>query len=70
MDEKNLGIVLDALAEKIKSLELRISVKDHEIQRLNDDIKALTESLDTADRENLELNKIINMLEAKNGKKD
>lgn len=70
MDEKNLGIVLDALAEKIKSLELRISVKDHEIQRLNDDIKALTEALDIADRENLELNKIINRLEAKNGKKD
>lgn len=70
MDEKNLGIVLDALAEKIKSLELRISVKDHEIQRLNDEIEALTESLDSADRENLELNKVINMLEAKNGKKD
>lgn len=34
MDEKNLGIVLDALAEKIKELELTISLKDFEIENL------------------------------------
>jgi hypothetical protein len=34
MDEKNLGIVLDALAEKIKDLELTIKLKDYEIDNL------------------------------------
>jgi hypothetical protein len=34
MDEKNLGIILDAVAEKIKNLELDIMLKDHEIANL------------------------------------
>ena len=35
MDEKNLGIILDALAEKIKDLELTIKLKEYEIENLN-----------------------------------
>jgi hypothetical protein len=34
MDERNLGIVLDALAEKIKDLELTIKLKEYEIENL------------------------------------
>ena len=34
MDEKNLGIILDALAEKIKDLELTIKLKDYDIEKL------------------------------------
>jgi hypothetical protein len=34
MDEKNLGIILNALAEKIKNLELDIKLRDYEIDNL------------------------------------
>ena len=34
MDDKNLGIILNAIAEKIKELELTITLKDYEIENL------------------------------------
>lgn len=70
MDEKNLGIILDAVAEKIKNLKLDISLKNHDIKRLEEDNERLKEELDSMERQILELHKIIEKLEAKNGKKD
>ena len=70
MSDRNLGTILDALAEKIKSLELDIRLKDHDIKRLEEDKKMLKADLDSAEENILELHKVIETLEAKNGKKD
>lgn len=40
MDEKNFGIVLDALAVAIKELKLTISLKDFEIENLKKELEA------------------------------
>ncbi len=68
MDEKNLGIILDAVAEKIKNLELDIMLKEHDIKRLEEDNRRLNAELDSAENQVLELHRII--MEVKNGKKD
>ena len=37
MDQKNIETVLQALAEKIRDLELEVSLRDYDIKKLNEE---------------------------------
>ena len=60
MEERNLEIVLDALAEKIKSLETDIMLKDMDISCLKEKNKRL-------EAENAELYNVLTERGEKNG---
>ncbi len=46
MEEKNLRIVLEVLAEKIASLEVEVSLRDYDIKRLKKENEELRWHLD------------------------
>lgn len=46
MDQKNLETILEALAEKIRDLELEVSLRDYEIEKLKDKNSALKEAVE------------------------
>lgn len=46
MDERNLEIILDAVAEKIRDLKTSVMLKDMEIDRLKAENKRLEEGLE------------------------
>lgn len=39
MSDRNLGTILDALAERIADLELTIKLKEYEIEKLNKELE-------------------------------
>lgn len=39
MDQKNLETILEALAEKIRELELMVTLKEHDCERLREEAK-------------------------------
>ena len=41
MDQKNIETVLQALAEKIRDLELEVSLRDYDIKKLNEENASL-----------------------------
>jgi FtsZ-binding cell division protein ZapB len=41
MESKDLGIVLETLAEKIRSLEVEVSLRDYDIKRLKEENERL-----------------------------
>lgn len=46
MDQKNLETILEALAEKIRDLELEVSLRDYEIEKLKKENEELRWHLD------------------------
>ena len=46
MDERNLEIILDAVAEKIRDLKASVMLKDMEIDRLKAENKRLEEGIE------------------------
>ena len=48
MEEKNLNTILESLAEYISSLKVEIMIKDHRIEALDNEVKALKEIIKNA----------------------
>ncbi len=51
MEEKNCSIILEVLAEKIRSLEVEVSLKDYEIKNLKEEKAELIRQRDALCRE-------------------
>lgn len=46
MDQKNIETILEALAEKIRDLELKVSLRDYEINKLKEENERMRKAVE------------------------